>query len=86
MQMLNKKKDHEVSVKVDITEKVEDINKVKKETTIKSTIESAKVEQKNVLEDSNKVEEIERRKGEINIKNVEQNEKIGENIYKWRKL
>jgi hypothetical protein len=80
MQMLNKKKDHEVSVKVDITEKVEDCNRVKEETITKSATENANVEQKNVLEDSNKVEEIERRKGEINIKNVKQNEKIGENI------
>ena len=71
---------------MDITEKVEDCNRVKEETTTKSVTENANVEQKNVLEDSNKVEEIERRKGETNIKNVEQNEKIGENIYKWRKL
>ena len=65
------KKDYEVSVKVDITEKVEDCNKVKEETITKSATENANVEQKNVLEDSNKVEEIERRKGETNIKNVE---------------
>jgi len=68
---VEQKKDYEVSVKVDITEKVEDCNKVKEETITISATESAKAEQKNVLEDSNKVEEIERRKGETNIKNVE---------------
>jgi len=68
---VEQKKDYEVSVKVDITEKIEDCNKVKEETITISATESAKAEQKNVLEDSNKVEEIERRKGETNIKNVE---------------
>ena len=56
---------------MDITEKVEDCNRVKEETINKSVTENANVEQKNVLEDSNRVEEIERRKGETNIKNVE---------------
>jgi len=56
---------------VDITEKVEDCNRVKEETITKSVTENANVEQKNVLEDSNRAEEIERRKGETNIKNVE---------------
>ena len=68
---VEQKKDHEVSVKEDITEKVEDCNRVKEETITKSVTENANVEQKNVLEDSNRVEEIERRKGETNIKNVE---------------
>ena len=82
MQMLNKKKDHEVSVKVDITEKVEDCNKVKEETITKSATENAKVEHIKVHEDSDKEEERERLQRETNNKNPEQKEKFGGNVEK----